>query len=127
MKEASDNAGLAWGAAKLRSHLPDHFSLIAGALPAQRVAFAILIQVFVRIQLRRIARQLEYRNLIFSLRKPALDLLCSGDRMAIHDQQHLLIDASQKPLEKRDKQQWGEPLGKEYGTKRGPVVIVEIK
>ncbi|GEM_PF-1085367 len=91
LKEIFDNLRLALCTPQIRAHLLHHFRLIFGTLPTHGIGFDILIEKFVGIPLRAVARQVKQPDSFSILIHPAFDLSRWMDRMSIHNQKDYLL------------------------------------
>ena len=99
-KIAFHDVGLLLRAAEIRADVGDHLGLMAGATPAQGVALDVLVEKFVRVQLRTVARKKEEVDVTATFLNPALHLLRLVHRMAVGDQEDLSPRMPQQSLQK---------------------------
>ena len=90
LKIISDNLRSVLSASQIRPNLLQHFRLIVRALPTHRIGLDILIEKFVRIQLRTVPRQVEQPEVLSMPMNPAFDLSGTMHRMTIHNQKNFL-------------------------------------
>src|SRR3989304_8097514 len=88
VKVGTDDGGAALRRAQIGSDAPDQFGLVDRTAAADGVGLDVLIQEFVRIQLRAVARKEEQPNLQRTAREPAGYRSGTVDRMTIYDEKH---------------------------------------
>src|SRR4030067_1043118 len=100
VKVGTDDVGAAVRRGQMGSDAPDQFGLVDRSAAADGVGLDVLIQEFVRIQLRAVARKEEHPNLRRTAREPAGYRSGPVDRMTIHDEKkptlHLAHHASEE-------------------------------
>ena len=89
-KIISNNLRSVLSTSQIRPNLLQHFRLIVRALPAHRIGLDVLIEKFVRIQLRTVPRQVEQPEVFSMPMNPAFDLSGTMHRMTIHNQKDFL-------------------------------------
>ena len=100
LKIISDNLRSVLSASQIRPNLLQHFRLIVRALPTHRIGLDVLIEKFVRIQLRTVPRQVEQPEVLSMPMNPAFDLSGTMHRMTIHNQKNFLPVLFDQPPKK---------------------------
>jgi len=108
-------------ASQIRSNLLHHFRSVCGPLSTDRIGLDILVEAFVRIQRRTMARQVEHADTFLMGLKPTFDLSRTMHRMTIDDQKHLLGVLLNQPTQKMDHHRCRESLGKYHKGQSTPV------
>lgn len=108
-------------ASQIRSNLLYHFRSVFGPLSTDGIGLDILVEAFVRIQLRTIAWQVEHPDTFRMGLKPTFDLSRTMHRMTIDDQKHLLGVLLNQPTQKMDHHRCRESLGKYHKCQSTPV------
>ena len=85
-----DNLRLMLRTSQIRPNLPHHFRLVLGTISTYCIGLDILIEKFVRIQLRTVSRKVEQLNSFSIPIHPAFDLSGTMNRMTIYNQKNLL-------------------------------------
>ena len=75
---------------QIRPNLPHHFRLVLRTISTYCIGLDILIEKFVRIQLRTVSRKVEQLNSFSIPIHPAFDLSGTMNRMTIYNQKNLL-------------------------------------
>src|SRR3989304_4748777 len=88
VKVGTDDVGAALRRAQIGSDAPDQFGLVDRSASADGVGLDVLIQEFVRIQLRAVARKEEHPNLRRTAREPAGYRSGPVARLTNHDQEN---------------------------------------
>ena len=104
----SDSLGAVLSTSQIRPDLLHHFRLSVRALPPHRIRLDVLIEKFVRIQLRTVPRQVEQPEVLSMPMNPAFDLSGTMHRMTIHNQKYLSRVLFDQPPKKVDHHRSGE-------------------
>jgi len=81
-----DDVRFALAAPEVAPDLAHQLRLIARALPSKGIAFDVLIELFVRIDLRTIAGEKKYPNPLFVFFYPVFHLMGTVDRVAVDNE-----------------------------------------
>ena len=117
----SDNLRSVLSTSQIRPNLLHHFRLIFRALPTHRIGLDVLIEKFVRIQLRTVPRQVEQPEVLSMPMNPAFDLSGTMHRMTIHNQKDLPPVLFDQPPKKVDHHRSGESLREDHERQSAPV------
>ena len=88
---------LSLSAPQVRTQVLHHLLLIMRSLPFQRIAFDILVQVLIGVQLRTVRRQREHTNPARVPLHPTPDRSRLMHPMPVEDQEHLPPGLSNQP------------------------------
>ena len=117
----SDNLRSVLSTSQIRPNLLHHFRQIVRALPTYRIRLDVLIEKFVRIQLRTVPRQVEQPEVLSMSMNPALDLFGTMHRMTIHNQEYRSRVLFDQPPKKVDHHRSGESLREDHERQSAPV------
>ena len=121
-----DNLRSTLRTSQVRPNLAHHFRLILRAISTYCISLDILIEKFVRIQLRTVPRQEEQPNSFSMPIYPAFDLSGTMDRMAIHNQKDFLLVLFDQPLQKVDHHRSGESLREDHKVVNGGAKVYHM-
>ena len=99
---------------KIRTDLLHHLFLVMGPSPTYDIAFDILIQYLVRIQIRTVTRKIKNLDALFVLRQPLLHPRGHMDRMLVNNQNDILRNLAYQSFQKFQKDFCSEPVFKNH-------------
>jgi len=106
---------------QIRPNMPHHLLLIMGATPTYGVAFHIVVQILIRIQIRAVARQIKHPYSILMLLEPLLHLGRDMDRMLVNDQKDMTRDLTDQSSQEFLKHLTVKPMFKNHKVQAPPV------
>lgn len=101
-------------APQIRPNPLDHLRLIFGTLPPDGIGLDILIEKFVGIQLRAVARQIKQPDAFPIPIYPLLDLPGTMHRMSIDNQKDFLLVLPDQPPQKVDHDRCSKSLVEDH-------------
>ena len=96
VKVSSDDVRLPLAAAEIASGAGDQFRLGSCPFPADSITFDVLVQQFVRVQFRAVARKVEQGDLTGMLSKPVLYLGPVMHRVAINNEKYVALNLAEQ-------------------------------
>jgi hypothetical protein len=106
--------GSALGAPQVTPHVSHHLPLVVRTPPPCRVGLDILIEQFVWVEIRAVARQKKETNLLPVACQPSLHAPGHMHRMLADDEKNFAFRMTDQPLQEHDKYQGGELLVEDH-------------
>src|SRR5512139_2958398 len=101
--------------------MPHHLLLIMGATPTYGVAFHIVVQILIRIQIRTVARQIKHPYSILVLLEPLLHLSRDMDGMLVNDQKDMTGDLTDQSSQEVLKHLTVKPMFENHKVQVPPI------
>src|SRR3989337_1886602 len=121
VKVGTDDVGAALSRPQIGPDAADQFGLVDRTAAADGVGLDVLIQEFVRIQLRAVARKEEHPNLRRTAREPAGYRSGPVDRMTIHDEKNPTLHLAHQASEEAQKHVHRESFPEHHERQAPPV------